>query len=354
MKKDAMSTDRKYSIVYVGPLQAGGTCLQRMQALQRMGHEIVPIDTAPPGVCSIQRSLTYRLRRKVLGPKDLAHANRGVLDAMRRRDADILWLDKALTIEADTLRAVRSLRPKCKIVGYSPDDMRGKHNQSRQFLEQAPLHDLYLTTKSFGVEELKALGFQRVELLGNAFDPSTHRPLPVSAEDKKQLGGSVGFIGNWEPARPAALTALTRHQIPVRVWGLRWEHCRVDDPNLWLEKQPLWGDQYARAVQAFDINLGFLSKLNRDLSTQRSVEIPACGGFLLAERTVEHQELFDEDKEAVFFGSEQELIEKVRRYLPDSAARKRIADAGRARCLKSGYSNRDRLKQALEHIAALP
>jgi len=41
------------------------------------------------------------------------------------------------------------------------------------------------------------------------------------------------------------------------------------------------------------------------------VEIPACGSLLLAERTPEHLELFEEGREAEFYGTEQEMLEKI-------------------------------------------
>lgn len=338
-------------ILYVGPLRAGETCAQRLGALRELGCEVWPVDTCPPGIQARQATLTYRIYRKLIGPADLADANRAMLELARRESIDVVWIDKGLTIEAATFREIKALQPGCRLVGYSPDDMNGSHNQSRQFLEHLPLYDVFFTTKSFGVGELAAMGCRRVEFVGNAFDPATHRPLPVTAKHRQALGGPVGFIGHWEPRRPAALAQLTRHDVPVRVWGKRWERCRHRDPNLRLEHSPLWGDDYARAICAFDINLGFLSKRNRDLSTQRSVEIPACGGFLLAERTPEHQQLFEENDEAVFFDSGEELRDKTRFYLAHPTVRGRIAAAGRARCLKSRYRNQDRLAWMLQRLA---
>lgn len=81
------------------------------------------------------------------------------------------------------------------------------------------------------------------------------------------------------------------------------------------------------------------------------MEVLACGAFMLAERTNEHLRLFEEGKEAAYFGSDSELLEKVRYYLEHEEERKTIGPAGRKRCLDSGYSHHERLKYMLSAIA---
>ncbi len=137
----------------------------------------------------------------------------------------------------------------------------------------------------------------------------------------------------------------------MRVWGPwpRWKAA----PGLRVEGRPLWDDDYARALSAFRINLGFLRRVNRDLQTTRSIEIPACGGFLLAERTAEHRRLFREDVEAVFFSDDRELLEKCRHYLAHEDERARIAEAGRRRCIDDAYSYEARLTFILRHALGL-
>ena len=47
-----------------------------------------------------------------------------------------------------------------------------------------------------------------------------------------------------------------------------------------------------------------------------------------AERSAGHEQRFREDEEAVFFSAPEDVAEKIRRYLPDEAARERIAAPG--------------------------
>jgi spore maturation protein CgeB len=262
----------------------------------------------------------------------------------------LVWIDKGLTMLPDTLRQIHHVQPRCKIIGFSPDDMMNPANQTKAFLQCLPLFDAFVTNKSYNVSELQSLGCPRVIFTDNGFCPRTHRPMPVSAADRERLGGLVGFIGQWEPERAEALRFLAQNGIRVRVWGYTWERMKKPPANLILENRPLWGDDYARAICAFDINLCFLRKCNRDLQTTRSIEIPACGGFMLAERTPEHERLFQEGTDAEFFVGNEELLAKVRLYRCEDARRNLIARNGRERCLSGGYSNTARLANVLKQL----
>ncbi|MDD5697536.1 MAG: glycosyltransferase [Victivallaceae bacterium] len=336
-------------ILYVGPLDEGGTCHQRLQALKKLGFEVLPLNTKTPYAERMGRFLPYRIKRRLFGPSDLAGVNRRIMELTRPPVYDILWIDKGLTVKRKTLELVRAARPKLLIVGYSPDDCLNPDNQSRYFLQGLPLYDLFITTKSYNVSELQELGCRKVLFADNAFAPETHRPLQVAVEDRTRLGGEVGFIGSWEKQRAGLVTYLAENGVQVRIWGEGWKK-QPANRNLIIENRPLRGDEYARAICAFDINLGFLRRVNRDLQTTRSIEIPACGGFMLAERSNEHCSLFEEGREAEFFTGGEELLRKVRYYLAHREAREAIARAGRERCLRDGYSNEARLKRVFELI----
>jgi spore maturation protein CgeB len=337
-------------IIYVGPLVHGGTCHQRLRAIEYLGHQVYPVDTCPPEVAAREMYFQERVWRRLLGPRDLAGANLRILEAVRQTQPQVLWVDKGLTIGPETLKMARAMAPRLVRVSYSPDDMMNPRNQSRHYVASVPVYDLHVTTKSYNVAELSEVGAPRVLFVDNAYCPFTHRPLTLTPDEQERFGGPVGFVGTFEPERARTLLFLAEKGIAVRVWGSWPESWRHRHPNLRVMGMPLYGDDYARTINSFDVNLAFLRKNNRDLQTTRSLEIPACGGFMLAERTAEHQRLFAEGLEADYFSSREELLEKIRYHLMNPGRRQAMAAAGRQRCLEAGYSNVDRLKSVLEQV----
>ncbi len=334
-------------VVYVGPLPAGSTCRQRLLALEKLGHRVTPVDLVPGDLAARRLTFGWRVRNRLFGEHDESRVNERLLALASQFHPDVLWVDKGLTVEPETLIALRAAWPLAVLVNYSGDDMFNPRNQTPAWRAGIPLYDLFATTKSFNVPELQAAGARDVLFVDKGYSPEVHRPHEVTPELRERFGGDVGFVGWPEAARERSMRFLARHGIEVRVWGPwpRWKRAR----NLRVEGRPLWDADYARALSAFRINLGFLRRVNRDLQTARSIEIPACGGFLLGERTPEHLRLFREGVEADYFSDDAELLEKVRWYLAHEDERARIATAGRRRCIDDGYSYDERLSFVLRH-----
>jgi len=335
------------TIVYVGDTSPGRTSFHRMNALKALGHVVININQY-----AVLEGTWARLMVKVMSrlgyPLDSAKINAQILEKLDAEHIDILWLDKPLTVIPATLQAVKEKMPWTQIVAYSPDDMLNPRNQSRYHQACLPLIDVYFTTKSFHVEELRDKGCSSVFFVPNAYDKNSHKPVALSPEERSRWGGRVGFIGGYEVERFNSLLYLACANVPIRIRGSFWERVPTRHPNLQIEIGDLGDYNYAKAITATDINLCFLRKVNRDLQTTRSIEIPACGGFMLAERTDEHLALFEEGKEAEFFSSNDEMLGKINYFLANPDKRQRIAEAGRKRCIDSGYSNEDRLKVLLD------
>ncbi len=329
-------------LLYIGDLAPGTTSRMRCECLRELGFIVSECATdaiRPQGLLKYAGKVANRLRF----PLDLAGVNAMILQ--HAAAIDVLWLDKANTVLPETLRQVREGFPRVMIIGYSPDDMAQRHCSSRYFHAGLRWYDAFITTKSFGVSELTAEGCRRVIFSPNAYDPATHRPPPDPMACQKPI--SVGFIGYFEEARCSSIRRLCEEGIPVTASGPGWPEHRRRLPANATCLPAASGIDYSTRIHETLVNLGFLRKMNRDLQTQRSVEIPACAGFLLAERTSEHLELFTEGMEADFFGDDDELVEKVRHYLANPMECRRIGVRGLERCHRDRYSYRERLADAL-------
>lgn len=339
-------------IILVGDLNSYTRTAQRRRAFEDLGHEIIPISTSRPSdVPGLGRgpSLLERIMWKLGLPIDTTSANRQLLEAAAS-GPEIVWIDKALTIRPGTLARVRQVSPWSVLVSFSEDPMSLRHNRSLYYTWSIDSYDFLFTPNPIDVEHMPRLGAKRIVLVDKSFDRYTHRPLPLSQEDYHRWGSDVSFVGTFEKDRAMCLSSLAQHGLAIRVWGNNWRSWQKRHPELHVEGRPVYFDNYPAVICASKVNLCFLRKANRDTSTSRSVEIPACGSFMLGERTYDHQRLFVEGKEAEFFSSQAELVEKVQFYLKHDDLRKAIGQAGRMRCLSSGYSHQDRVQYMLGHI----
>lgn len=340
-------------VLSVGPMSGlSNTCLQRHWAIERVAGEVDQVNTSRTGGLSLCYRIAYHLFWWLRLPVPLPESqgeNARIRQWVDSKTYDVVWIDKGITISPHTLRYIKRKQPQCRIVSYSPDNMALRHNQSQQYLQCIPLYDLMLTNKSYILDAMRALGARDICFVDNCFEPTFHHPRELTAEEQERLGSEVGFVGAWEQERCASLLFLAAHGLKVKVWGDgKWNDYR-GTPN--MEIGPgLYSDDYPKALQAARISLCFLRKINFDQQTTRTMEIPACGGFMMAERTPEHERLFADGKEAVFFSSNEELLQKCRYYLAHESERQAIARAGRARCLASDYTTEGMVRRALQKI----
>lgn len=338
-------------ILYSGP--SDGTSLQRAESLRALGAEVVHV---PSGLVT-PRGLAYQLYRavhKLRKHPDFFRANRRLVREASNASFDIVWIDKGLWLHPATISKLRRLLPGVRVVAYSPDDMSNPNNQSPRYLKTLPLYDLNVTTKSYNVAELEALGAREMLHVDNAYDPAIHRPIELTPADRERYAVDVGFVGAYEAERADMLLRLAQAGLSVCVRGPQWARFFTGShPNLRVIEGWVDDEAYPRIVNATKINLGFLRKSNRDQQTTRSVEIPACRAFMLAERTPEHERLFREGAEAEFFGDFEELLAKCRHYLANESERAEIAQRGYRRCVLAGYSNFGRLSAILDRALSL-
>jgi len=285
---------------------------------------------------------------------NLLFANR-MADAVARAQPDVVLVDQGEWLGPRMLRAMRrACHPDVPIVNYTVDDPFGGRDGRRfaGYRHALSHYDMVCVVRDENVAEARACGARKVMRVWFSADELAHAPRALTAEQQARFAGEVVFVGTWMPERGPFMADLIRHGVPLSIWGDRW-HKAPEWPQLashWRGPGLTIDDDYAAAILAAKVNLGLLSKGNRDLHTTRSLEIPALGGLFCAERTSEHLQLYAEGSEAVFWRDAAECAEQCRALLADAPRRRAIATAGQARALRNGHYNEQVMARIIEAV----
>ncbi len=355
-------------ILFLGEIGAGQTSLMRMRALERLGHDVRGVHTIEPWLKTswLHRQMQRRLHRGSV----VDEINRKVLQAARDFRPKLVWAEKQEYLRYETLESMRSMG--ARMVHFTPDPYFSLAWKRTPLMDAAlEAFDVLIYCKKYEHSQYAVLNKPLVYMpLG--FCDEVHRPL--SSQDSR-WHCLFGFLGGWEPRRERLLSAMVASGADLKIWGGAWEFLRDgrwtprrhiilkqlagEDPfhihrdrylSAALQGGEVYADDYARALTGARIGLGFLRAVCQDQHTTRTFEIPACGSMLLADRTEEHQQFFEEGREAEFFSCADELVEKATFYAQNEGARAIIARRGRERCQVGRYAYVHRLSDALNAL----
>ena len=339
-------------ILYAAGLSANDSSLYRMWALERLGHEVVPLNAYDyDSKNAIVQRVTFRLSA---GP-GVRRLNADLLRAAEECKPDVVWCDKLLWMWPRTVQRLRAMG--IATVSYMIDNPFGPRQDPgwRLYMKAIPEYDLHVTQRDVSVREYLRRGARDVMKVQTAYEPTIHFAAGAEWGDKDRDRG-VSFIGTPYDERGKFLTQLWRESgAPVVISGSERLWRKALDAEAFagmFREGELYGKAYREGIWRSKINLSFITHGNQDEYVHKSFEIAGCGGFLLAERTAGHLERFVEDEEAVFFEGVEECAEKVRRWLPDEAGRARVAAKGRARAEAGGYHNDAQVGLIVERMKA--
>ncbi len=300
--------------------------------------------------------LAGRLERRFLWGPGVRRINRRLIERVEAQRPDVLLLYQGHYYPATT---IDRLRRSTFVVGFHNDDPFGDRRgllRYRHLLPALPRYHGFHVYRPQNIAECQALGVERVGLLLPYFIPWLDHPRPLSPQTRKRWQCELLFAGHVEPdSRIDCITRAARQNLDIRVYGGEkpWRQALPADvyhrvgPTLHLDPE-----SYRQALSGARIGACFFSKWNRDQYTRRTFEIPACGLLLLSERSPWMETHFEEDREAVFFSSPEEFVDKARFYLKNETARKRIASAGHHRVHADGHDIHSRLRQWLAEVEA--
>lgn len=338
---------KSQKIFCVGPQWRGSNAGGLFRALSRTGHVVSVLDENYYINLS-NKSTRVKALDRLFRHWHIQEFNRAILEQVTLFKPDVVLIYKGAFVLPATLHQLKAVP--YQLINFYPDVSFRTHGSLLQ--ETLPLYDQVFTTKTFGLKDMKEqLGITASDFIPHGFDPDIHRPIAIEEFSVEHFKCDVSFIGGWSDKKERVLYAIRKAlpDISIKVWGSRWQNCKVEELQSCIQGREIAGDLYALGILSSKINLGLLHERvegasSGDKITSRTFHIPGTGGFMLHERTEEIGQYFEEDKEAVLFSDQEELIQKIKFYLEHEADRKAIAKQGHQRALK---------EHSLDHRARL-
>jgi len=262
---------------------------------------------------------------------------------------DFIVVMKGVNLVPSSLRTIRQKMPGSTLININYDDYLSASpgNKFPHLNQMIPCYDYFFPSKKINVEELLELGARNVEYIPLGYDPAIHYPVSIASEEARIYRAEVSFIGTHTRARARLLSTITDYNLSI--WGDLWTMKHIN-PKLTraATNRVVLGQEFSKVVGSSRISLNFFREGNRDTHNFKTFELPACGGFVISERSDELGDFFEEGKEVVAFEGVQELKDKIDYYLRHDEARKKIVRAAYRRVQSEKYTIRDRVESILD------
>ena len=211
-------------------------------------------------------------------------------------------------------------------------------------------------------DAFRAAGIGDPQWLMEGVTPSCFACDALTARDRRKYGCDVvliGTVGNKPEYRKRldALNRLIREGLKVRWWGPRLL-LRLNGLRAWLSpaarvwgRSRVWGATFAKACHCARVclTLPAFPELPGGLSNGAFMAT-AVGAFYLSLYREGMEEFFEPGREVAVFGTEDEMMERVRHYLAHDDERQAIAAAGQRRTL-GAYTNHHTFRRLFGLVA---
>lgn len=269
--------------------------------------------------------------------------NQDLLRKVKDNSYDVIFLWRAVHIYPSTIKA---LKKQAVVIGYNNDQTYSDSHPWWLFFvlkQSIPYYDHFFVYRSSDIAGIESKGVS-----SSVFMPTVDfkRIYPVRTEKKYD----VVFIGHYEnDSRDELIVELIQRGFKVGLYGQRWSDSIYYNRLVESlgEIKPAYNN-YNDVLNSSKVCLSFLSKLNNDKYTRRTLEIPASKTVMLAEYTNEQAIMFEPDVEAVYFNNHNEAIEKLYWLMENPAALDAIAHAGYKKVLLGSYQLSDRVNDIID------
>lgn len=311
-------------------------------AAQELNLRVKLIDANASFAGSIlARQLNWKLRQH--RPVNLSRFSKYVVEICQEFTPDYLLVTGITAPDAHALQVIS--RMGIVTMNYLTDDPWNPAHSANWFIEALKSYELVFSPRQANLLDLRAIGC-RTEYLPFAYSSQIHYPDVAPPDLTAFYESDVLFFGGADKDRIPYIEALIRANLKIQLYGGYWSRYTLTRPYARGQANP---KMLRWAVSGAKSTLCIVRRANRDGHAMRTFEVPAMGGCMLVEDTIEHHEIFGDDGKAVlYFTSINDLISKAKLLIHNQALRERLRIAAHAKIVYHGNTYKDRLQHMLK------
>lgn len=280
----------------------------------------------------------YKFGSKIKGLND------DLVAFVKENEFDIIFVWRGIHLYPQTIRELSKV---ANIIGYNNDKTFSKNHPwwlFRLLKKSIPYYDHFFVYRPQDIKAIEELG-TKTSVFMPTFDAGRIYPI-----ENREQHFDVAFIGHFEDdGRDKLILEMIESGFKVLLKGQRWS-----ESNYYSKLTDKLGeicpayDDYNECLNSAKVCLSFLSKLNDDSYTRRTLEIPATKTTMLAEYTSAQADMFKPDVEAVYFTSHEDAMQKLSYLIANPSERENIALSGYEKVKSGPYQLADRVNEIIE------
>ncbi len=275
-----------------------------------------------------------------------------ILKRASMTNPDVVIIYKGASVGLQTIKCLQIMG--IKVVNVFPDI--SPLNHGHRLRKAIPFYDLVISAKPFHpVSWSETYNYKNpCVCVPHGYDSRIHE----CSEFPDRQDIDVVMVASARPVYEKLLTEVALlmpdEDINVVIAGPRWSNYNHKLPSHWQFPGLCTGSAYTELIRRGKIVIAPLHTLPNicDVDTSRTYELAAAFTFFLHKRTKYVETVYEEAIECDFWSDANELVDKIRYYLPLESLRYRIATAGHQRAVPA-YSAHSRAKQILSYIQSI-
>ena len=279
--------------------------------LLKLGHEVTHVPVQNWHYDFYYKSIMHKALVRLGLTRLQTKIQKRLLAELNGQFFDLIWVFKGMELTPQTLQTLK--KQTTRLINFNPDNpfiFSGKGSGNKNITQSIHLYDEHFTYDHDVKSRLESEFGLKCTLVPFGFDNEV-----ISTEELNEVEEikTVCFVGNPDAYRSNILQEILNNGLPLHVYGHDWQK-HLKHPNLTIHGA-VYEKDYYKTLRKYRVQLNIMRVHTLDSPNMRSIEVPGCGGIMLAPRTKDHEAFFEEGKEAFYYNDVKDLVDQADRIL---------------------------------------